>query len=216
MVEQKSPIKKRVIAYYDGSNFYHHCLENYGIKNINFFDMTNQLLDLDKEELIKIKYFNSPVSQQEDQTIYGKQQRFFDSLNKTPLTQVLYGRLVKRGLNSINITCLKCGHQKANYLKCPICDEEVNIKNCFKYIEKGVDVKLAITLLLDFIQKRCDMALLFSGDADFAPAVRYVVKTLKKEVVYCYFPTPKTSELIQTCSDKRLITKEMVENSQLS
>lgn len=55
MEEKKS--KKRVIAYYDGSNFYHHCLENYGIKEINFFDMTNQLLNLDKEELTKIKYF---------------------------------------------------------------------------------------------------------------------------------------------------------------
>jgi len=60
MEEKKS--KKRVIAYYDGSNFYHHCLENYGIKEINFFDMTNQLLNLDKEELTKIKYFWFPNS----------------------------------------------------------------------------------------------------------------------------------------------------------
>ena len=69
--------KKKVIAYYDGSNFYHHCLQNYGIKDINFFDMSNQVLNLEKEELIKIKYFNCPISQQEDQKNYVNQQKFF-------------------------------------------------------------------------------------------------------------------------------------------
>jgi len=66
-----------VMIYYDGSNFYHHCRENYGITNINFFDMTNQIIDLSTEELVKIKYFNCPVSQQEDLTSYKEQQKFF-------------------------------------------------------------------------------------------------------------------------------------------
>ncbi len=209
-------VKKKVIAYYDGSNFYHHCLENYGIKAISFFDMTNQMLYLVKKELIKIKYFNCPVSQQENQEVYMGQQKFFNYIEKTPLTQLIPGRLIKRNLNKININCQDCGHQKADCLKCPKCQREINILKCFKYAEKGVDVKLAITLLLDGIDNKYDVALLFSSDSDYAPAIKYVIKQLKKEVIYCYFPEPKTRELIDTCSDKRLITKEKVENAQLN
>lgn len=208
--------KKRIYAYYDGSNFYHHCLQNYGIKDINFFDMTNQLLFLEKEELIKIKYFNCPISRQEDADKYAEQQRFFNALRKTPLLQLLLGNLVKRSLKKINIDCSSCGHQKADCLKCPKCKKDIDIKNCFKYTEKGVDVKLAINILLDALQDKYDIALLFSSDADYSPTIKHVVKQLKKEVIYCYFPNPKTSELIQTCSDSRLITKEMVENSRVN
>jgi len=208
--------KKKVIAYYDGSNFYHHCLENYGIKGINFFDMSNQVLFLDKEELIKIKYFNCPISQQENQEAYIKQQKFFANLRKTPMLQLLFGDLVKRHLNKININCPICGHQKADYLKCPKCKKEMELIKCFRYTEKGVDVKLAINLLLDGLDNKYDVALIFSSDGDYSPAIRYVVKQLKKEVVYCYFPNPKTSELIQACSSNRLITKEMVEKSQIT
>lgn len=207
--------KKKVIAYYDGSNFYHHCLENYGIKGINFFDMTSQVLKLDREELKKIKYFNCPVSKQEDQETYADQQRFFAALRKTPLVEVLLGRLAKRNLKRINIDCVSCGHQKSDYLKCPKCKREIDVKKCFKYMEKGVDVKLGIHLLLDGLNKKYDVALLFSSDADYVPAIKYVVKQLKKEIIYCHLPYPRTSELIQNCSERRLITREMVENSRI-
>lgn len=130
--------KKKVIAYYDGSNFYHHCLENYGIKDINFFDISNQLLFLDKEELIKIKYFNCPINQQEDPVAYVKQQKFFANLRKTPMLQLLLGGLVKRRLKKININCPICGYQQADYLKCPKCKREIELIKCFKYTEKGL------------------------------------------------------------------------------
>ena len=175
--------KKRVIAYYDGSNFYHHCLQNYGIKDINFLDMVNQLLVLDAEEVIKIKYFNCPVSRQEDAETYAKQQKFFEKIKKTPLLQVLTGNLVKRPLKKINIQCISCGHQKADCLNCPKCDRTINVHNCFKYTEKGVDVKLAVNLLLDAIFDKYDVALLISSDADYVPAIKYVVKE-KKERSY--------------------------------
>jgi len=207
--------KKRVIAYYDGSNFYHHCLQNYGIKDVNFLDISNQLLFLDKEEIIKIKYFNCPISRQEDAEAYAQQQKFFEKIKKTPLLQLLTGKLVKRRLKKINIQCISCEHQKADCIKCPKCGREINVENCFKYTEKGVDVKLAVNLLLDAIFDKYDIALLISSDADYVPAIKYIVKELKKDVIYCHLPNPKTSELIQTCNGNRLITKEMVEKSQL-
>ena len=39
--------KKKVIVYYDGSNFYNRCKESYGIQDINFSHMSNNMLKLD-------------------------------------------------------------------------------------------------------------------------------------------------------------------------
>jgi len=78
-----------------------------------------------------------------------------------------------------------------------------------------VDVHLAISLLLDALADKYDVAFLFSGDADFCPSIKYIVKNLNKEVIFCHFPTPKTNELIQCCSESRLITKKMIEKFQV-
>ncbi|MFA5032782.1 MAG: NYN domain-containing protein [bacterium] len=206
---------KRIYAYYDGSNFYHFCKGNYGITKIHFHHMTNQLLDLKSEELVKIRYYNSPVNQQEDPEMYAKQLRFFEHLKKTPFLDLSLGRLVKRPLNKINIECENCGIQEADSIQCPGCENQVNVKDIYKNTEKGVDVQLAIDLLLDALNDRYDVALLFSGDADFCPAIRYIIKYLKKEVIFCHFPSPVTEELLQCCSDDILITKEMLEKSQI-
>ncbi len=209
--------KKRVIAYYDGSNFYHDCLDNYGIKKVNFFDMTNQLLNLEKEQIVKIKYFNSPVNQQENPQNYSKQQSFFQHIIKTPFCELNLGRLVRRPLNKINVNCIKCGHQRGEVIKCPTCDRDINVNTCTNVQEKGVDIKIGISLLLDAINDKYDIALLFSSDADFTPAIKYIISHIEnKHVVYCRFPYPKTRELIKWCSSSRLITKEMVEKSQIT
>ena len=203
--------KKRVIAYFDGSNFYHYCKAAYGITSVDFKLMTEQMLHLDKEKVVRILYFTAPVNQQEDSLGYRAQQRFLSHVRKTALTEVHLGKLVKRSLNRIHIECPKCGHQEASELKCPKCQREINVRNCFKLTEKGVDVRLAMAMLLDALDNKYDKALLFSSDADFSPTAKYLVKSLKKEVVYCRFPGQATNELLQTCSEDRIITKEAVE-----
>lgn len=208
--------KRRVSAYYDGSNFYHYLKSNYGIVNIDFFNLTKELVDFKNEDLIKINYFNSPVNQQENPEAYVKQQKFFVRLRNTPLMEIFLGSLVKRPLSKINVNCVCCGHQRCNCLKCPKCNNEIDVQNCFRYTEKGIDVKLAIQLLLDALNNKYDIALLFSGDADFSPVIKYITEHLNKQVVYCHFPHSKTSELLQVCSRNKLITKEMVENAKIN
>lgn len=178
--------------------------------------MTNQLINLSKESLVKIKYFNAPVNQLESPSNYASQQKFFSQLRKTPFLDLIFGRLVKREINHINILCKKCGAQKVEEVECPICNEKIDLDKTYKSVEKGVDVGLAINLLLDALNDKYDIALLFSGDADFCPAIRYIIKNLNKEIIFCHFPAPKTDELIQSCSDNRLITKEMVEKAQIN
>ncbi|MFH1294886.1 MAG: NYN domain-containing protein, partial [Candidatus Aenigmatarchaeota archaeon] len=164
--------KLRIYAYFDGSNFYHYCLQSYGIKRINFFDFTNHVSKIDSEKVIKIKYFNCPLNQQEYPSIYKKQQKFFEDLKKTTLVELLLGNLVKRPLGKINIDCPSCSHQRSESLNCPKCKRRINVKRCFKYIEKGVDVKLATQMLVDAMDDKYDIALLFSSDSDYCPAIR--------------------------------------------
>ena len=98
---------------------------------------------------------------------------------------------------------------------CPFCNDHIDITTCYKSSEKGVDVQLAINMLLDALHDKYDVALLFSGDADYCPAIRHIIKELKKEVIFCHFPHPKTNELVQTCSSSRIITKDAVERAMI-
>lgn len=202
--------KKKIFAYFDGSNFYHNCKNNYGMTSIKFDDLCNNMIDLSNEQLAKIRYFNCPVNQQEDPQAYAEQLKFFKNLRQTPFLELHLGKLVKRQLKKINIECIQCKHQKAEHILCPQCKNQIQITDCCKSWEKGVDVQLAIYMIIDALTKKYDTALLFSGDADFCPAIRYIVRALNKEVIYCCFPTPKTNELIQTCSSCRIITREII------
>lgn len=203
---------KRVYAYFDASNFYHLCNRNYGIVKVQYNHLSNQMLRED-EKIDRIKYFTAPVNQQESPELYANQLRFFSKLKATPMLDLVLGKLVTRSLRRININCPDCGIQKAEELQCPECSNKVFLKDTMKTQEKGVDVSLAIDLLLDALRGKYDVALLFSSDADFCPAIRYILKELGKEVVYCRFPFPKTGELIQCCSGVRIITKKIVEAS---
>ena len=208
--------KKRVYAYIDGSNFYHLSKSNFKITKVQYNHLTNYLIDATSEELARIKYYVAPVNQQEKPEMYSAQQKFFDMLRRTPLLDIGLGKLASRPLNKINIVCPDCGIQEAEELQCPSCENKVRLSNTYKTSEKGVDVNLAIHLLLDALKNRYDVALIFSSDADFCPAIRYIIKELGKEVIYCRFPYPKTNELIQTCSDTRVITRNMIEASQVN
>lgn len=205
--------KKKVYAYYDGSNFYHNSKRAYGLVNVQFHHLTNKMLKLDEEDLIKIKYFNSPINQEDNPGGYTEQQKFFEKVKATPLADLFFGKLVKRKLGRINLDCPKCGRQRATSFNCPNCNKTTSFNYSYKIVEKGVDVQIAISLILDALANRYDMALLFSGDADFCPAIKYIVNELGKEIIFCHFPQQETEELIQDCSDTRIITKEVMEES---
>lgn len=207
--------KSRVYAYFDASNFYHLSKQNYGIAKVQYHHLSNQMIKSDTEELKRIKYFVAPVNQHECPAMYAGQQKFFYKLKTTPLLDLFLGKLVSRRLNNININCPTCALQRAEELQCPKCENKVLLSDTFKTYEKGVDVTLAINLLLDAMEDRYDVALLFSSDADFCPAIRYIIKELGKKVMYCRFPSLETGELIQCCSEVRMVTKDVVESSRV-
>ena len=86
-------MKKRVIIYIDGSNFY------FAIKN-----RFNVKIDIEKfckklagnKELIEINYYIAPLNQKTHPDQYLEQQKFFDELKKINKLNLILGRLEKR------------------------------------------------------------------------------------------------------------------------
>ncbi len=59
--------------------------------------------------------------------------------------------------------------------------------------EKGIDVKLATDIIVGAIDKKYDVAIVVSSDADLVPAIDWVRMRLKKKVEYIGFSMPATA-----------------------
>ena len=76
------------------------------------------------------------------------------------------------------------------------------------YHEKGVDVRIAVDLVVGAYEDNFDSAILISSDTDLIPAIQHVQK-LKKRVEYIGFSSPPKTQpsygLIKTCSQSRVL-----------
>lgn len=153
------------MIFIDGSNFYYAIKRSFSKINIDFEKFCNFLSF--GNDLITIKYYNSPLNIRDNEDEYKKQQRFFAYLNEVPLMDIYFGRLEKRPDG--------------------------------KKAEKGVDVKLAVDLVVNAYKNNYDIAVLVSNDADFIPAIQEVIN-LGKEVYYVGFPKMKSYHLNKVCS----------------
>lgn len=69
--------------------------------------------------------------------------------------------------------------------------------------EKGVDVKIAIDLVIDGIEDKYDTAILISSDTDLIPAIKYI-QSKNKKVVYIGFSNHTSLGLIKECDHQRV------------
>ncbi|MEW5947189.1 MAG: NYN domain-containing protein [bacterium] len=68
-----------------------------------------------------------------------------------------------------------------------------------RIVEKGVDVKLAVDMVSKGLKNQCDVAILVSGDSDFAEAVQ-IVKDAAKHVEVAYpLSAHPANELLDKC-----------------
>lgn len=79
-----------------------------------------------------------------------------------------------------------------------------------KYHEKGVDVQLAVDLLVGAYENTYDAAILLSSDTDLIPAIKKV-KELGKAVEYIGFAHHPTIALQTHATLSRLLIKEEIE-----
>lgn len=78
-------------------------------------------------------------------------------------------------------------------------------------VEKGIDVMLVTDLINFAWSDRYDVAILVSGDSDFAYALQ-AVKNLGKYIEVAYFESNVSKDILDAADNKHLIDKEFLKN----
>lgn len=84
------------------------------------------------------------------------------------------------------------------------------MQNNGKYHEKGVDVQMAVDLLVGAYENYYDEAVLISSDTDLVPAIKKV-KSLGKKVEYIGFAHQPSYGVMKNANITRLLIKEDIE-----
>jgi len=77
------------------------------------------------------------------------------------------------------------------------------------YVEKGIDIKIAVDMLRLARNNAYDTGILVSGDGDFVSAVEGV-QELGKHVEHAYFKTGQSQNLRQACDKYIELTRELL------
>jgi len=81
------------------------------------------------------------------------------------------------------------------------------LKSDHVYHEKGVDVHIAVDMLVAAYENICERIILVSSDTDLEPAIMKA-KEKKKIVEYVGFSHKASVAMVRFCSESRLLTKE--------
>ena len=112
---------------------------------------TLTILGLD-QNLVQIRYYSSTIS--------TKDARYLGFLRGVD-PKGFHQFLERKGYKCI------IGKNRVRHEDCPLCNQEYpRIK------EKGIDVAIALDMVIAGIEEKFDVALLVSGDADFIPAIK--------------------------------------------
>lgn len=75
------------------------------------------------------------------------------------------------------------------------------------YHEKGVDVHIAVDILVATYENKADRIILVSSDTDLEPAIEKAIKK-GKIIEYVGFSHKASVAMVRFCSESRLLTKE--------
>ena len=179
---------ERAFLFVDGSNFYH-ALHDIGISTseLNYSAFAQKLI-LDRD-LVGIRYYVGEV--REDISRIAAQGRFLAGLRKQ-VVDVALGRIERRKLppnrNRLveRLNILIENHRAT--LNEPILGEleALCTTTLVYFVEKRVDVSIAVDMVSMAINQEYDVAYLLSADGDYVPAVEAVRSENKK--VFAAFP----------------------------
>ncbi len=129
--------------------------------------------------LVRAYYYNAPVDQDKEPDTYRSQQQFFQVLRGIDYFEVILGRLIYR-----------------------------NWPNERPY-EKGIDIKIATDMLVHGHRGNYDVAILVTGDTDFADAIQ-AVKDLGHHVEVALFSTGGSQRLREVADRVILIDSNLL------
>jgi uncharacterized LabA/DUF88 family protein len=170
---------KRVAVYIDGSNLYYK-LKDLGIKNTTYFGYGDFSKWLSRERRLVAKRYYVGVVRAKDNDEKAKKMQESQVRLFNHLGSKEEGFNIQRG-----------------YL----------MKNDGVFHEKGVDVKIAVDLLVGAYEDIYDTAILISSDTDLIPAIQKV-KSLGKDVEYIGFAHKPSYGLQKHATLSRLLIDE--------
>jgi len=165
---------EKAVIFIDGNNLYHN-LKEMNIKpgNLDFEKFVKLICNKFNVSLNEVRYYNSVPTLRDGKKLYFSHLKFLDELKKIPKFNVIIRKLQvhstkellkeKQELIDSMDLCNSCR---------PVVEENIlgaigNIKKK----EKGIDVKLAVDFIDYAINRKAEILILVSGDADFIPAL---------------------------------------------
>lgn len=183
----------RAVVFIDGNNWFH-ALRAIGVDDRGRLDYrTISLKLLGPRAWVATRYYIGRVPQQGDVRLYAEQRRFLAGLAATDAKISAHlGRLERRTVDSA--AARELHHYLANLttrIDTRVYHDLMRIagahRNAAVWVEKAVDVMLAVDMVVMAERNEYDAAYLLSADGDFTPAVTAVRSHGKK--VYAVSPS---------------------------
>ncbi len=183
-------------VYIDGENLVHRLCDAYSTKRTN-------LLEFDIRELMKrivpkahdadINYYATKIK---IKTENKKHRKIIEEM-------VAWNARWVNKLNQQNITYIKAGNMKLrDSTKCPHCKKTIAV-----FQEKGVDVRMAVDIVLD--AKEAEEIVIVSSDSDLLPAIRAARKNGAR-VTYIAYADAINAGIALNCDQTRTYDKDML------
>lgn len=179
----------KAVGFIDGNNFYHTAKKNQlPYRRVDFSKIMKFVCEKCKLTYGGFYYYNSVPDLKRDEKIYYEQMAYFDVVRHMDKNLDVMPRKLRY---SSAQEILERYHQKKQNLEalglCDNCKKKVD-SACFNCVmekskrEKGVDVKIAIDIVQKALDDEYDACILFSGDADFVPALQLIQKQGKQAI----------------------------------
>jgi uncharacterized LabA/DUF88 family protein len=177
----------RAVVFIDGNNWFH-SLRHIGVQRrvlLNYRKITEKLIG--PRQWVATKYYIGQISQKENPSLYAQQRSFLAGLERTdPRISICLGRIEPRTATNEAAVELRDYLQGLSTKIDPVVfaalsDIAARHAEASVYVEKAVDVFLAIDLVAMAMKDVFDAAYLLTADGDFTPAVAEV-RSLGKKV----------------------------------
>lgn len=159
------------IVYVDGFNLYYGCLKGSKEKWLDLAQLLALLLP--REQIVRIRYFTAKVTDRNGDTgPRVRQQAYLRALATLPNLDIHYGQFTV--------------HEKSERVVPPepiVNGRALKFVKVYKTEEKGSDVNMATSMIVDAHKNACDKAILITNDSDLVPPVRAVRNEFGRPVI---------------------------------
>jgi len=154
--------KPRTIIYIDGFNFFYGAIKGGPYKWLNlerFFTLLRG-----EDDVCRIHYFTAIVNDPASQAV---QEVYLQALRTLPLLNIILGKYKEKRVACKVVACTHAAERQFRVNE-----------------EKRTDVNIAVQMMEDAYERRCEQFIVVSGDSDLVPPVQRVRSLGKRVVVY--------------------------------